>query len=254
MRQYKIYPSLINAFQTFINETGYEKEGEKIPFVTFENLIDKINRVPELTSDAAKKGIDFENVVFGKNAEYGNVFETELVEKVRGYIPKYRREQQYIELYIKSLNTLVYGYSDCVGMGKVFDIKTTSNYEFPAYLNNPQLLYMKALEPSGVIGMSYLVTNFRDVYKEDYYLQDYDFSTIYGTIAHFIEFIENNLPLIKNLEIIGCESEMPILTDVDFKRFIEKIKSGDVEFVKRNMVSYRMSREQRTTLSNEIFR
>ena len=61
---YRFYPSLLNSFKMYIDEEGYENnEGEKVVFVSFDELINRINRVKSPPTEQMQKGNNFENDV-----------------------------------------------------------------------------------------------------------------------------------------------------------------------------------------------
>lgn len=255
MKQYRFSPSIIKDFVNYVDEVGYEKDGESIPFVTEQNLIDRINKVPSPMGEAAKKGTDFESVLLGGEPSYGYNFEDkeDLLIKMRGRLPKYFSKQVWVEYWIEELNTMVSGFVDVVGAGKVIDIKTKSIYDFPAFLNDAQLLYLKALEKDGVVEMEYLITNFSEIFSETYHLRNLNFTTIYDNISRLQLFVDANLHRISNLAIIGREQDMPWLSDKEFSVYLSKIDSGDVEYVKSDMIKYRMKTSYRQQLIDKLF-
>ena len=255
MRQYKFSPSIIKDFVNYINETGYEKDGENIPFVTEQNLLDRINKVPSPMGEAAKKGMDFESVLLGGVSSYGYNFldKQELMERMRAYLPKYYYKQVWVECKLPELNTVVGGYTDVVGAGTVTDIKTTSNYDFPGYINDAQLLYLKALENSGVSEMQYVITNFSEIFIEKYHLSNLRFDTIYENIERLQLFVDANIYRITNLAIIGQEEKMPWLTEAKLNMYMSKIGVGDTEYVKNDMIKYRMKTLYRQKLIDSLF-
>ncbi len=255
MRQYKFSPSIIKDFVNYINEVGYEKDGENIPFVTKQNLIDRINKVPSPMGEAAKKGMDFESVLLGGKPRYGFDFseKQELLERMRSYLPKHFSKQVWLECKLPELQTVVGGYADVVGAGSVIDIKTTSSYDFPGYINDAQLLYMKALENSGVSEMQYLITNFSEIFIETYNISNLKFDTIYENIERLQMFVDANMDKITNLTIIGREDEMPWLSEAKLNMYLSKIGMGDIDYVKTDMIKYRMKTVYRQKITDSLF-
>lgn len=209
---YRFSPSLLNQFSLFLTEEGYTKkdengEDEHIPFVTFQKLMDAINRVPYETTEAQQKGIDFENevialaigdetVLLGRTPEYWNCLK-EVVNK----LPDYFVVQKQVQRQHKDI--LFYGFCDVVGGGRIIDIKTSSQaYSFGKFLNSHQNLYLWALESQGYTTMEYLFTNFKTVFPEVYGL-DYDFSHLLSQMEFFSEFVEDNRNLIINHKIFN---------------------------------------------------
>lgn len=201
--QFKFYPSLLNSFSMYLHEDGFERDGEQIPFVTFSDLIDRINRVEKPISDKALKGIDFEAVICGREAKNGfaDEFRIEVIEKFKEYLPSTASEQVYVEHMIDDV--LFYGYVDLVGEGRCIDIKTTGSYTFPQYLNNHQNLYLLPLSEYGVKRMDYVITNFSDVFVESYFTDSVSFTKQLNEIELFKKFLIDNRHLITDKKIFA---------------------------------------------------
>ncbi len=253
--QYNFSPSLINDFISYVNEEGFERDGEFIPFIDQNTLIRRINKYPSAMNDGAKKGIDFENVLLGGSARFGYDFDEDLLNTVRSYLPKYYSKQLWVEAELKDLKTKIGGYCDIVGGGEIIDIKTTSTYTFPKFLQSAQLLYMLALRECGVDKMSFLITNFNDVFKEDYTVNNVNFSSIYEYIERLQVFINSNLNKITNLKVIGRENEMQWLDESKYKGLLAIAygSEADKEFVKQEMTKYKMKTIYRDGLLNILF-
>lgn len=205
--KYQLSPSLVNQFALFLTEEGYEKEGVTIPFVTFEKLMDSINKVPYATTEAQQKGIDFEDevirlakgdesILLGRTPEYRNC----LVE-ITSRLPSYFTAQKKVQRQHKDI--LFYGFCDVVGAGRVIDIKTSSQgYSYGKFLKSHQNLYLWAMEKYGYTTMEYIQTNFRNVYLESYGL-DYDFNSLLEQMEYFTEFLEENKEQVTNHKIFN---------------------------------------------------
>lgn len=198
---YKFYPSLLNSFHNYMTEEGYEKDGVDVPFETMESLINKINRVKTPQTEAQGKGKDFEDAVFGLPPSFGNVFDEQLLQAFREHLPTYCMRNKFIELYLDDVH--LYGFADIVGEGKVVDVKTASRYAFPKYLTDHQNLYLLALKDDGVSQMDYVITNFNDVFKESYHIDNLDFSVQHNEIERFKAFCFDNRDLITDLKVFN---------------------------------------------------
>ena len=220
--KYRFYPSILNQFQSFIKEDGYEdKDGVFIPFVTFQSLIDSINRVQKPMTTAMQTGIDFEDDVMtmakcgiytwrddislysvnrfdGRN----NVNETyfEVLKEVVKRLPGYFSTQKDCQKQYKDI--LFYGKQDVAGSGRIVDLKFTGNYSFPKFIDSYQNLYLWAGKDHGFRSMEYMVTNLRQVYAE-YYGLDYDFQNLLDGMEMFKDFLEQNRVLITNKRIFN---------------------------------------------------
>ena len=207
----------------FLNEEGYENsEGEKVVFVSFEDLINQINRVPFPTTDAQQKGINFENDVllmakngeksiYAPNIEYSeNVIDkrknainenyVEVLKEVTRLLPYAFVTQKLVSRVYNGIE--FYGKVDFAGAGKIVDTKFTSTYQFPKYSNSFQNLYLWACEAEGYKQMEYLVTNGKNVYKEVYSL-DYNFADLLEKMEMFANFCEYNRHLITDKKIFN---------------------------------------------------
>lgn len=219
--KYKIYPSLVDSFKLFTTAD----------FITFEEIIDRINRVPRPTPEPALKGIAFENCV--NNLLSGKGAKTDLLNKkgavIKSYVAEaenktflfpveivdmivHRLEGAEMQVFTKAdLKTPVglvevYGYADYVLRDTVTDLKTTSRYEWPKYLNGCQhKTYLYALNESGikVNRADYLVTDLNHVYVEDYYWSLKMKKELIADIAQFIKFLEAHRDKITNKKIFG---------------------------------------------------
>lgn len=253
--KYVFSPSIIKDFINYVEEVGYEKDDVLIPFVTEEKLLNRINRVPESTNEAAKKGMDFESILLGDTPKYGFTFNMELVEKMKAYLPKHYLKQVWVEANLEDVNCVVGGYCDIVCGGKIIDIKTSSTYNFPDYLNSPQLLYLKALKDKGVYSMEFLITNFSEVFKEDYHISNLDFSTLYNYIERLQLFVNANSSKIFNLKVFGREEEMPWMSETLYHNLYRMSRGleEDKNYVKAEMVKYRMKTIYRQGLIDALF-
>ena len=99
--QYRIYPTLLNTFARF--QQGYLTEQE---------LLDRINRVPIPQTQAQAKGVSFEEAVIKGTDE--DFFNPEVLRKARALLPRPMTETQVYCQYQLG-DVLLYGYVDVVG-------------------------------------------------------------------------------------------------------------------------------------------
>lgn len=209
---YKIYPSLLDAYVWYKKSESPECKQE---------LINKINRVP-FESEAADKGTAFNELVddFGilkvcftnkDTIKYsGFEFKTEIINQfkseVAGAVP-----QQRVEATIETDNgiILLYGYADEILGDTCIDIKTTGKYEFPKYLHNWQhIVYPYCLNQMGIEcnNFSYLITDFNNVFKEDYkYQESKVINRLKAELNDFVFFLEMNRHLITDKKIFALD-------------------------------------------------
>jgi hypothetical protein len=195
MIKYKIYPTLLDAYQWYL-----ESESDE----ALKDLLNKINRVP-FTSEAAAKGTAFNNAVDllkGKEIpsdEYytqdGFEFRTDILKE---FVSKFSPavHQVYTEAILPTSkgDVLLYGFCDEVMAYKGHDIKTTGSYDFPKYTRNMQhLVYPYCFNQSGVKmdSFEYNITNFSSIYAEEYvYNAERDTQRLVNICERFIEFLE----------------------------------------------------------------
>ena len=187
--KYKVYPTLLNLYARF--EKGLVSEQE---------LLDRINRVPVPQTEAQAKGVSFENAVLKGTNE--DLFDPHVIIKSRTLLPKPLTATQ---VYCESLigEVLFYGFVDVLGQCMAADLKSTRTYTPCKFAEDHQNLYLPALSKRGISTLRYIVTDFSDVYFEDYSL-DSDFSLQYKQIAAFVDFLEAHRKQIIDRRIFAC--------------------------------------------------
>lgn len=241
-------------------ETGeYKRTEEEIEFELKKSLLDAINRVP-FDSEAADKGTAFNAIIdsYIHRREYrvpterepytiigfneANIVQVEFVERANG-VQKARhfifdrewciQEGEYFwgsisQLLVKAIlptrygDVELYGYIDELRRDVVYDIKTTSRYQFGKYARGRQRhVYPYCLIASGMMesvkafeytayqlkkSRTGLISGTR--YPE-YYVYDHAQSTALLTahVESFIEFLEANRELITDKKIFGNTEE-----------------------------------------------
>jgi hypothetical protein len=179
--KYKVYPTLLNSYQKYLNDPSNEAKLQ---------LINRINRVNDYdleTLNRFKKGTSFEDAVL-KN--YRHEFDQSKVLELRRMLPERYISQKLIKFTYK--NILFYGYADVVGDQKIIDIKTTSKYKANKYANNFQNLYLYGLKDMGFTEMEYLIFDFEKIHSEKYSLSSFDFNPMLNKMEDFGAFLELN--------------------------------------------------------------
>lgn len=167
--KYRIYPSLLDKFQSFLDadieaegfwnvdsETGEQKKtAEEIADAREQELLDAINRVPHEPIEAADKGTCFNELVDWLNGNEARVAIKRIADgtecppyvcELNGFVFKFSADlahavaemfrgavPQYLcRGYLDTCYGVVelYGYADEILRNKVFDLKTTSAYSF----------------------------------------------------------------------------------------------------------------------------
>jgi hypothetical protein len=204
---YRIYPTLVEQYMNYKLDL-YD--------ITWEDIINKINRVPEPKSEAAQKGSSFHELTVydwtqlipaehrGQMCYFYDDyrFPAGPVEEI-GKIRQGGEHEVYVE---KELETkfgpvLLYGFIDTIKDGVAYDIKTTSRYDIGKYLRSLQrsaYLWM-----SGSRQFQFLVTNFHAVFKEDYYPTGKEEERIRVEVEDFLEFCSHFSDHITDSKFLG---------------------------------------------------
>jgi hypothetical protein len=188
--RYKIYPTLLNSYQKYLNEQDETAKNQLI------NRINRINDYDLETLNRFKKGSSFEDAVL-KN--YRHEFDHSKVLELRDMLPEKYISQKLIKFSHKNIQ--FYGYADVVGDHKIIDIKTTSKYKAGKYANNFQNLYLYGLRELGFTKMQYLIYDFNEIHIESYDLDTFDFEPMLVKMEKFAGFLDENRTSIKDSKI-----------------------------------------------------
>lgn len=216
---YKIYPSLLDAYQWYLDCDQTE--------TAFQDIIDKINRVP-FESEAAAKGTAFNEIVdFVAHKDFplpddivyhsGFTFKSEIVAAIAKEV-EYGLAQVYCtgEIETKFGIVQLYGYIDeMLPGGIIVDIKTTSSYDKGKYLKNWQHIVYPYCEMQNTgfedYSFTYLITDFNRIYVEDYVFNtERDTQKLKLFLEDFIQFVESHKTLITDKKIFGGEKELAL--------------------------------------------
>ncbi len=175
--KYKVYPTLLNLYARF--EKGLASGQE---------LLDRINRVPVPQTEAQAKGVSFEDAVLKGTDE--ELFDPDVIIRSRALLP---RPVVATQVYCEHLvgETLFYGFVDVLGRNLAVDLKSTAKYTEGRFEEDHQNLYLPALQKKGVRTLRYVITDFSDLFTEEYDLST-DFSVQYRQILAFTEFLEQH--------------------------------------------------------------
>ena len=254
--KYRFYPSLLDKFEKYLrvdrelesfwnqDEDGnYKRTYEEIEKELKQSLIDSINRVP-FDSEAADKGTVFNELVdsFVNNRRServtmkGDIKNDIITAEYNGrtFIFSYHFVCKAAEYFYGCVNQLfvsapvqtkygtveLYGYIDELKQDVVYDIKTTSKYEFGKYseywqrhaypyclIESGQMDSVKAFEFTayalkGGTGRTPVITG---VQYPEVYAYNHETSTmlLQQHSERFIEFLEANKELITDKKIFG---------------------------------------------------
>ncbi len=190
---------MLNTFSLYRLETR-NSQGEIM--VDLQAMLDRINRVPQVTSEAQQKGLDFEKAV--TTGQYEEAFSEYVIEKTRSLLPAKYKTQCYLETRYK--DCLIYGYIDLMGNNRGIDLKTTKHYQAPKFAESHQNLYLLGLQHYGIKTLEYIITDFTEVYQEIYTLNQYDFTPLYEEIDAFVAFLQEHKRVIRDKKIWGNSS------------------------------------------------
>ena len=243
--RYKIYPSLLDAFQTYIEcEKNWKKfygdsddpevSEDEYEWKAKAELIDHINRVP-FESKAADKGTAFNEVVDSIIEKRGSdkmdivsikkdniitatykgnnyIFPLSLCNEFANYYAG-ALTQKFVQAVLPTSygNVLLYGYIDELMPLSVHDIKTTKSYKAYKFRSHWQhYVYPYCLLCSGndIHLFEYNVTDFKDTYTETYvFKEERDIPILRNHTERFIEFLEANKSLITDKKVFGGEKD-----------------------------------------------
>jgi len=185
---YRLSASLLDSFDYFLSiedeEQSIQKRAELIAYL----------RGEKTTSEAMQDGLDFEQAVMlcamgqepDEKDEKENDCIREIAEQVKGSVYQYHVERQLG-------NVILHGYTDFLNRNRVDDLKTTKSYEVGKYRNRSQhRIYLYCLQPEKILDFRYIVTDFRNVYHEDYQWQPSYEDDLRTSINRFFEYLEND--------------------------------------------------------------
>lgn len=180
-----------------------------------QHLLDRLNKAPMEQTEAMAKGIAFE-ACLQEDGKYTHSihpfpmfsFPPEIVNEmrdvVRGGIP-----QQFLQFTLETPNYTVrfYGYADFIKRHQCIDVKTGKQYAFPKFLDCYQhKMYLLGAKESGanLLEHLYLITDFKNVYKELYTFNKKEFEAdMISRTTDLVHFIELRRSLITNPKIFA---------------------------------------------------
>ncbi len=205
--RYRIYPTLLNSFALY-QEGKMASNGQ--PYLDFEGMINRINRVKIPATEAQTRGINFEDALLKGIDE--DEFPPLILASMRKHLPQKYKTQVYLSCVIKDVE--IYGFVDLVGDHKAIDIKTTGRYETDKFAFNFQNLYLLGLKKYNINQLDYLITDMEQVYLESYYLDSYDFRPLFNQLDVFTDFLETNRKLITDKKIFTLPANAGIQTSL----------------------------------------
>ena len=190
MTKYLITPSLINSY------TYYIQDEWKSPADSRADFLRTLSREKFEPNEAMAKGIDFEDKILRMatlnllpaefDDEQDRIVE-EIAKIVKGGL---WQESVKKELKIGNQEFLLYGRTDVIKRDTIYDIKFTSNYELGKFLDSSQhLIYLYC---SGLPNFSYLISDGKDWWREDYHNHAGVEDEIKSKVSDFLSYLEND--------------------------------------------------------------
>ena len=183
---YRLSPTMISAVEYYLSLEDEDRSAQARA-----ELLARMRGEPLPASEAAQKGQAFEDMVFCLcNGDSPGEVDNKLLacgKEVAGIV-KGSLWQVHVGREIGGV--MLHGYIDCLRGNHIFDIKTTRKYEIGKYLHNTQhLAYLYCLRETEVRHFSYVVSDFRSVYREDYDWYDGMVDLLKAKVAGFFDYL-----------------------------------------------------------------
>lgn len=190
MNKYLVTTSLLNSW------TYYIQDEWKSPADSRADFLKTLSRERFEPNEAMQKGIDFEDKIFQMAtlnllpAEFDDkqdIVVEEIAKIVKGGL---WQEPVKKEIKVGNQEFLLYGRTDVIKRDTIYDIKFTSNYELGKFLSSSQhLIYLYC---SGLPNFSYLISDGKDWWREDYVNDGNVENSIKSMISDFMGYLEND--------------------------------------------------------------
>lgn len=217
MAKYLITPSLLSALSWYLKESFTKTKAEQR-----QEFLQTLRREKTPTTPSQQKGLDFEYLVEKtcdwQNTDWVNLLQmkcqklksleiytfgdaTKFVQDNPNYfrciesignIVKGSIWQQSVkkDLRVGNQNFLLYGRTDVIKRDTIYDIKFTSNYELGKFLDSSQhLIYLYCSE---LPKFSYLISDGKEWWREDYFNHAEIESEIKSKVSEFLDYLEGD--------------------------------------------------------------
>jgi len=199
MTKYLITPTLINAYQYYINDEF------KSPADSRADFLKTLSREKFEPNEAMQKGMELEDKIreiSSSDFAYRSFVDSlpedrieqedltllRLIDTVKGGLWQQTCKK---DLQVGDKEFLVYGKMDVVKRDTVYDIKFTSNYELGKFLDSSQhLIYLYC---TGLPKFQYLISDNKDYWIEDYHNHANIENEIKSKISDFLGYLENDM-------------------------------------------------------------
>lgn len=182
-----VTPSLLNSFRYYFDCENDEDGAVRADFLR------TLTREKSEPNEAMQKGIDFENTI-KIYCERRDICNEDGISQVTdaisaiGEICKNGLWQQAVKSEFGDY--LLYGKTDVIKRDTIIDIKRTENYDIGKY--QPSMQHRIYLYCTKLPKFSYLISNERDWWREDYFYHDGIEQEIKDAIHEFIGYLEND--------------------------------------------------------------
>jgi len=206
-----LYPTLLDGFIRYVN--GLQDKT---------SLLNKINRVETPSSESANKGKAFHLLTSLKSEELEQTktiqektgdntyrmsfwdFKAPVVDEVWNLRKGGKHEQFACKpIKIGEHNILLYGWIDTLKFGTAQDVKTTGWYKELEYLSLMQ--WRVYLYCTSAHVFKFIITDFNNVYQEDYTLTNEMLEGLKTWILRFIDFVQENMNEITDKKLFEYE-------------------------------------------------
>ncbi|MFT6332976.1 MAG: hypothetical protein ACJAW3_001326 [Lentimonas sp.] len=218
MTNYLITPSLLNSFQY------YQKDEWKSPADSRADFLKTLSRERFAPNEAMQKGIDFEDDInrYCKGVEEGKIMQTintfggngfcvdptpyeKLLDQMSKFLIKgVWQESVKKEIEVGGKQFLLYGRTDVIKADTIIDIKYTGKYDLGKFSSSSQhRIYLYCAE---LPKFSYLVSNGKEWWSEDYINHEGIEGEIKAMISDLMGYLEND-PEAKDLFLTEWKSK-----------------------------------------------
>jgi len=192
MTRYLLTPSLLNSYAYYIQDEW------KSPADSRADFLKTLSREKFEPNEAMQKGIDFEDAINFYSQDRSHLSEEtcklpcsntifDLANIVKG---GFWQQSVKKEIKVGNQEFLLYGRTDVIKRDTIYDIKFTGNYELGKFLDSSQhLIYLYC---SDLPNFSYLISDGKEWWKEDYQNHEGVEDQIKSKIADFMSYLEND--------------------------------------------------------------
>lgn len=190
---YLITPTLLNSFAYYFGFEGEASEDDDGNIITAEEkeanarkeFLQTLSREKFVPSSSMQKGIDLENRItaYCKGIDDENPVIREIGDICKGGLWQERVKANFGEY-------LLYGKADVIKRDTIIDIKFSGSYELGKY--QPSMQHRIYLYCTKLPKFSYLISNEREWWREDYFNYDGIEQEIHQAIREFTDYLEND--------------------------------------------------------------